>query len=138
MDQGLTIAEVAERTGLTAHTLRYYERAGLLDPPVRGANGHRRYGPRDLDRIRLLSRLRDTGMPIAEVRRYFALVRAGEQTTSERKQMMLDHRAHVVEQLTALQETLALVDHKISLYMEIEKKHRAAFAADEPTKGNVA
>jgi hypothetical protein len=77
-------------------------------------------------------------MPIAEVRRYFALVRAGEQTTSERKQMMLDHRAHVVEQLTALQETLALVDHKISLYMEIEKKHRAAFAADEPTKGNVA
>jgi DNA-binding transcriptional MerR regulator len=138
MDQGLTIAEVAERTGLTAHTLRYYERAGLLDPPVRGANGHRRYGPRDLDRIRLLSRLRDTGMPIAEVRRYFALVRAGDQTTPERKQLMLDHRAQVVEQLTALQETLALIDHKIAIYTEIEKKHRAAFAADEPNKGNVA
>ena len=95
-------------------------RPGLLDPPVRGANGHRRYGPRDLERIRLLSRLRETGMPIAEVRRYFALVRAGEQTASERKQMMLDHRAQVVEQAGW---SKALKYFSFS-HLEVEKNHQ--------------
>lgn len=137
MDEGLTIAEVAERTGLTAHTLRYYEKAGLLDPPGRGVNGHRRYEQRDLDRIHLLSRLRDTGMPIAEVKRYFELVRSGEGTAAERKQVLADHRAKVVARIAQLTADLDLIDYKISIYTEIEKKHDRVLARDDDEE-NVA
>jgi DNA-binding transcriptional MerR regulator len=125
MDEGFTIAEVAAETGLTAHTLRYYERAGLLEPPRRGGNGHRRYTCQDLGRIRMLTRLRDTGMPIAEVRRYFELVRAGERTASDRRRLLLDHRASVAAHITRLQEDLALIDYKIESYEEIDKRHAA-------------
>jgi DNA-binding transcriptional MerR regulator len=125
MDEGLTIAEVAADTGLTAHTLRYYERAGLLEPPQRGGNGHRRYTSRDLGRIRMLTRLRDTGMPIAEVRRYFEFVRAGERTAPERRRLLLDHRAAVAARIAQLQQDLALIDSKIESYEEIEKRNAA-------------
>ena len=67
---GMTIAEAAERSGLTSHTLRYYERDGLMLFPVeRSSTGHRRYTERDLTWIELVSRLRATGMPIRDVRR---------------------------------------------------------------------
>jgi DNA-binding transcriptional MerR regulator len=73
----MTIGEVAERTGLTRHTLRYYERDGLMLGVDRGGSGHRRYSERDLGWIELITKLRATGMPIREVRRYAELVRAG-------------------------------------------------------------
>jgi aryl-alcohol dehydrogenase-like predicted oxidoreductase/DNA-binding transcriptional MerR regulator len=122
MDEGLTIAEVSARTGLTAHTLRYYERAGLLKAPARAVNGHRRYGSGDLDRIHLITRLRDTGMSIADIRRYFALVNAGRHTMPERKGMLLAHRARVVERIEQLGEDLALIDQKISFYERREEE----------------
>jgi DNA-binding transcriptional MerR regulator len=71
----LTIAEAAERTGLTRHTLRYYERDGLMLGVGRAGSGHRRYSERDLGWIELITKLRATGMPIREVRRYAELVR---------------------------------------------------------------
>jgi DNA-binding transcriptional MerR regulator len=129
MEEGFTIAEVAVTTGLTAHTLRYYERAGLLVPPQRGGNGHRRYSSRDMDRIRLLTRLRDTGMSIADVRRYFELVRAGEGTASERRRLLAEHRAGLVARIARLQEDLALIDYKIESYEEIENRHAAVAGA---------
>ncbi|GAA3206090.1 MerR family transcriptional regulator [Actinocorallia longicatena] len=138
MDEGLTIAEVAESTGLTAHTLRYYERAGLLDPPPRGMNGHRRYGRRDLDRIHLLTRLRSTGMPIAELRRYVELIRDGDATAGERRQVMIDHRAKVEEQIKQLTEDLALIDYKISIYTEVEEKHARVLSRDGSDEEEVA
>ncbi len=64
----LTISDAARASGVTAHTLRYYERAGLLDPVDRAASGHRRYAEEDLARIGFLTRLRSTGMPIRRVR----------------------------------------------------------------------
>src|SRR5437764_165916 len=67
----LTIAEATEVSGLTAHTLRYYERAGLLEPS-RAENGHRRFTDDDLQRVHFVQKLRATGMPIRDVRRYFA------------------------------------------------------------------
>ena len=70
----LTIAEVAERTGLTRHALRYYERDGLMLGVGRADSGHRRYSERDLGWIELITKLRATGMPIREVRRYAELV----------------------------------------------------------------
>ena len=75
---GLTIADAAERLGLTTDTLRYYEKDGLLLRPVgRTPSGHRRYGPDDLRWIELVTRLRSTGMAIRDVRRYADLVRDG-------------------------------------------------------------
>lgn len=85
----LSIAEMAERTGVTAHTLRYYERIGLLDGVARDASGHRAYSPSDYSRVVFLTRLRMTGMPIRELLRYVELVGAGEATVDERLGMLV-------------------------------------------------
>jgi DNA-binding transcriptional MerR regulator len=113
----LGIAEVAERTGLTTHTLRYYERDGLLLADVdRDAGGRRRYTDRDLEWIAMVTRLRATGMPIRDVRRYAALVRAGADTEPERLQLLRTHRARVQRELDETAAHLAAIDHKIGLY----------------------
>lgn len=115
----MTIAEVAKRTGLTAHTLRYYEREGLLLHEVgRSATGHRLYGEQDISWITLITRLRATGMPIREIRRYAELARAGAGNEQERLDLLRTHRRRVVEQLAMLQEHLAALDYKIEFYKE--------------------
>jgi DNA-binding transcriptional MerR regulator len=116
-DTGVTIGAAAEQTGLTADTLRYYERDGLMLQPVgRSSTGHRRYTDRDLEWIRLVTRLRATGMPIRDVRRYAALVRSGSGNEAARLELLLAHRHTVLEQLAEVQEHLAAIDHKITLY----------------------
>ena len=96
----LSIAEAAEQTGLTAHTLRYYERDGLLLHSVeRAPSGHRRYTDDDLRWIQMVTRLRATGMPIRDVRRYAALVRDGVGNEAERLGLLLAHRELVERQL---------------------------------------
>ncbi|PWN01528.1 MerR family transcriptional regulator [Nocardioides silvaticus] len=112
-----TIAEAAERSGLTAHTLRYYERDGLLLTGVdRSASGHRRYTVRDLAWIELITRLRATGMPIREVRKYAALVRAGDGNEAERLALLVAHRERVEAQLAEVTAHLRAIDHKIGIY----------------------
>ena len=89
MTPGLPIAAAAEQTGLSADTLRYYERDGLMLRPVpRGTSGHRRYEDADLSWIRLITKLRSTGMPIRDVRRYADLVRAGKGNEAERLELL--------------------------------------------------
>ena len=113
----LTIAEAAGRSGLTAHTLRYYERDGLmLDAVDRAPSGHRRYTEDDLRWIRMITRLRSTGMPIREVRSYAALVRAGDGNEEQRLDLLRAHRARVVAQLAEITENLEAIDHKVALY----------------------
>ncbi len=113
----VSIAEAAATTGLTAHTLRYYERDGLMLAPVeRAASGHRRYGERDLRWIELITRLRATGMPIRDVRRYAALVRDGAGNEAERLALLLAHREVVERQLAEVGSHLRAIDHKIALY----------------------
>ena len=115
----LTIAEAAARTGLTTHTLRYYERDGLMLREVdRSATGHRRYDERDLAWIDLLTRLRGTGMPISDVRRYAALVRAGEGNELERLDLLRTHRQRVLARLAEVQEHLGAIDRKIGIYVD--------------------
>ena len=113
----LTIAEAAEKTGLTAHTLRYYERDGLLLHAVdRAPSGHRRYTDDDLRWIEMVTRLRSTGMPIRDVRRYAALVRDGDGDESERLALLLAHREVVERELAEVTSHLRAIDHKIALY----------------------
>lgn len=112
----LSIAEMAERTGVTAHTLRYYERIGLLDGVARDASGYRAYSAGDYSRVVFLTRLRMTGMPIRELLRYVALVGVGEATVDERLAMLLAHRESVRAQLAELQFALETIEFKITAY----------------------
>ncbi|WP_193612107.1 MerR family transcriptional regulator [Nocardioides lijunqiniae] len=116
---GLTIAQAAVHTGLTADTLRYYERDGLMLQPVgRSATGHRRYLDRDLRWIEMVTRLRATGMPIRDVRRYADLVRGGEGNEAERLELLRCHRQTVLQQLSEVQEHLGAIDRKIGIYTD--------------------
>ncbi|MFD4183064.1 MerR family transcriptional regulator [Rhodococcus sp. NPDC058514] len=114
---GLSIAEAAARTGLSAHTLRYYERDGLMLSAVgRSGAGHRRYAAEDIAWIELVTRLRATGMPIREIQRYAALVRAGDGTELDRLTLLQAHRSRVLAQLAEVTDHLGAIDHKIGVY----------------------
>ncbi|WP_371496900.1 MerR family transcriptional regulator [Kitasatospora sp. NBC_00374] len=113
------IGEVAEASGLTAHTLRWYERIGLLDPVDRSYSGQRRYSDADLSRLAFLGRLRLTGMPVADMLRYVELVRAGDHTFDDRRDLLVAHREEVRQRLADLHATLAVLDYKIDLYSRL-------------------
>ena len=112
----MAIGDVAERTGLSVHTLRYYERIGLLDPVPRDSGGRRAFGADDLAWLTLLTKLRRTGMPIAEMVRYAELVRGGPATHPERLLLLQRHRDAVAARIAELADCLEVVDYKINLY----------------------
>jgi DNA-binding transcriptional MerR regulator len=115
--EALSISDAAELTGLSAHTLRYYERAGLmLDTVERAPSSHRRYTEADIRWVTLLTRLRATGMPIRRIREYADLVREGEGNEADRLALLQAHRAAVLEQLDAMRRNLEAIEHKIEIY----------------------
>ncbi|MEV7670256.1 MerR family transcriptional regulator [Streptomyces sp. NPDC088752] len=111
-----TISEVAALTGLSAHTLRWYERIGLMPRVDRSHTGQRRFTPRDLDWLAFVGKLRLTGMPVADMVRYAELVRAGDHTREERRELLEATRRDVLARVTELQDTLAVLDVKIAHY----------------------
>ncbi|MGV9450963.1 MerR family transcriptional regulator [Streptomyces sp. NPDC003635] len=111
-----TISEVAAFTGLTAHTLRWYERIGLMPHIDRSHTGQRRYSNRDLDWLDLVGKLRLTGMPVADMVRYAELVREGDHTYGERYALLEETRRDVLARIAELQDTLAVLDRKIAFY----------------------
>jgi DNA-binding transcriptional MerR regulator len=115
-DEGLSIGQAAAVVGLSVQALRYYEREGLLlDPTPRRSNGHRRFHRNDLDWLLGLVMLRETGMPIAEIRDVATLSRK-QGTERERLDALETHRQAVVAQLKRTQEHLAALDKKIAAY----------------------
>jgi DNA-binding transcriptional MerR regulator len=113
----LSISDAAEVTGLSTHTLRYYERAGLmLDRVERAPSSHRRYTEAEIRWVTLLTKLRATGMPIRRIREYADLVRAGEGNERERLALLEAHREAVLEQLDAMRRNLEAIEHKIEIY----------------------
>ena len=133
MESLLTIAEVARRTGLTAHTLRYYERAGLIAPVARAPGGQRRYASADLDWIGFLLRLRETRMPIGQMQAFAHLRSEGNATASERREMLEQHLAQVLASIATLQHAAEALQAKIGHYRDLEASLRRA---PSPTKGN--
>ena len=110
-----TVAEAAERTGLSVHTLRYYERCGLLTPVPRDRDSnHRRYTADDLAALTFIQRMRGTGMPIRELQRYMTLRRQGDATAEARRLMLEERRCAVLAQIEELKETLTIIDYKIA------------------------
>lgn len=114
----LSISEASEASGLSAHTLRYYERTGLLEPVSRDESGHRRYHEADLQRITFLTKLRATRMPIREVRRYAKLMKAGEATNEDRLALLEAHRDLVLAGIKETARSLELIEWKINVYKE--------------------
>jgi DNA-binding transcriptional MerR regulator len=131
-DDLLTIQQMADRSGLSVHTLRYYERIGLLDPVERAENGHRRYAPADVERVGFMNRLRATGMSIRAMQEYTALVRAGTMSVATRRMLLEAHRNAIHAQMATLAEHLAVLDRKIHRYHDLEQSVSDDRAADEP------
>lgn len=118
-DDGVAIGEASRRTGVSIHTLRYYEKAGLVVTPVdRSSGGRRRYRQLDLEWIGVCTGMRTTGMPIREIRRYAELVAAGPGNECERLELLQQHRTEVVARLEAITQNLKLIDYKIDIYQD--------------------
>lgn len=117
IESALSISEAAEVTGVSAHTLRYYERAGLMLVPIdRASSSHRRYSKSDVNWVTFLTKLRSTAMPIARVRAYVDLCRLGQDTVADRLELLLTHRITVAAQLAEMTKSLAAIDFKIATY----------------------
>ncbi|MFB6566729.1 MerR family transcriptional regulator [Streptomyces noursei] len=111
-----TISEVAAFTGLKAHTLRWYEQIGMLPQVERSHTGQRLFRNRDLDWLAFVTKLRLTGMPVADMVRFAELVQGGEATYGERRAILQQSRQEVAARITELQDTLAVLDAKIDFY----------------------
>jgi len=133
MPESKTIAEAALATGLTTHTLRYYEQIGLIDPvPRRG--GQRVYGEAEMRFIHFVLKLRSTGMSMRDIQEYVRLRRLGETPESirERGDLLARHATKLREQLVDLTETIARLDEKIALYRSIYPDEPLPSPAEPP------
>ena len=118
-NKNLTIQEVARATGLTPHTLRYYERIGLIHPINREENTRRCYTADDVGWIEFLLKLRATGMSIKDMQRYAELQRQGDETLPERVQMLMSLRDKVEAHIDEMNEHLKLIHYKIDYYSKV-------------------
>ena len=115
-EPALTIAEVSERTGLSIDTLRYYEKAGLIERVGRTTGNQRRYAAADLDWLALLLRLRETGMSIADMQRFAQLRSAGDDSVPDRLSILREHRKALDERIRQLRRNAKALDDKIEHY----------------------
>lgn len=111
-----TIAQAAEKTGLTEHTLRYYEREGLLPFVERTPGGIRSFQDRDFEWLSLVCCLKNTGMQIKEIKKFVDWCQQGDSTLEQRREMLVEHRADVLQQIADLKKYLHNIDWKIDYY----------------------
>ena len=123
-----SIGEFSEVTGLGIHTLRYYENENLITP-MRNSSNRRRYSDKDISWIAFIKRLKATGMPIKEIKRYAALRAEGNATLTERMEMLIQHRQSLREQIRQLQDHEAKLNEKIAFYQQEIERH----SVDKPS-----
>jgi DNA-binding transcriptional MerR regulator len=133
MDRGVTmkIAEVSKQYGLTADTLRYYERVGLLPPVNRNGSGLRDYNELDIRRVEFVKCMRAAGLPVDVLVEYVGLVGQGDATAAARRDILVEQRALLAARMAEMQKTLDLLDYKISVYDDqLLNKEREMQAAE--------
>lgn len=119
-----SINEVAKKFGLSIHTLRFYDKEGLMPFIGRDKSGNRVFSETDLNWVAMVCCLKDTGMSIKEIKQYADWCTQGMQSISERKAMLADHRKQVVKQIEDMKKNLALIDSKIAVYENPELAER--------------
>ena len=126
-----SIQEVSKKTGRTAHTLRYYEKEGLIEGVERTQGGFRQYTDADLERLGLICCLKNTGMSIQEIARFVRLTREGEHTLEERVALLRAHRDRVLARMEEMQKHLDKVNWKLNFFSEKLKAYEARKAGQE-------
>ena len=120
----MKIAEVSEQYGLSADTLRYYERVGLIPPVNRNEGGIRDYNELDLRRVDFIKCMRSAGLPIEVLIEYVGLVQRGDKTMEARKDILIEQREQLVARMREMQKTLDILNHKIEVYENAVLKKR--------------
>jgi DNA-binding transcriptional MerR regulator len=115
----MTIRQVSEKTGLSAYTLRYYEKIGLIKSVGRDGSGHRNYLDTDLELIDFIQKWKSTGMRIKDIIRYISLLDSDEDSYGERLEILKKHRARIEKRIRTAKEFLKIIEYKIEWY----KKH---------------
>lgn len=118
---GYSIGAVAKKTGLTTHTLRYYEKEGLLPYVKKNSAGQRAFSDTDLGWLSMIECLKETGMPLKGIKQYIDWDKEGNKTLKERLEMFQSHKKHVEEQIKKYQTYMQKIDYKIRLYTEAVK-----------------
>ena len=113
-----SIQEMSRKTCLSVHTLRYYEKEGLLSGIQRSPGGFRQYTDADLETVGLIRCLKNTGMSLREITRFVELTRKGDQTLKERVELLREHRETVIARMREMQEYLDKVTRKLDFYGE--------------------
>jgi DNA-binding transcriptional MerR regulator len=131
MEKYLSIQAISNLTDITVHTLRYYEKNGLIHGIARGSNGRRQYSANDLAWIRFLVRLRTTGMTIRQMQQIANLRRQGSATTKERRILMEAHKNKLAEQIERLQEHYEVINEKIEIYRQWELENPQLEVAEQ-------
>jgi DNA-binding transcriptional MerR regulator len=137
MADAITISKMAQLCGLTPHTLRYYERIGLMQSVGRGTDGHRRYSAQDVEWLAFITRLRTTGMPISRMLEFAALRRAGDSSIPQRRALLETHTDAVRARIDELQSCLTVLQDKVAYYrdLESEKSGKSSSAGLRKTPG---
>jgi DNA-binding transcriptional MerR regulator len=112
----MKISEVSEQCDVSADTLRYYERIGLLPPVNRTDSGIRDFSDLDVRRVEFIKCMRTAGLPVEVLIKYYGLVQQGDETMEDRKAILVEQRAEIKARMAELQKTLDLLDYKISFY----------------------
>jgi len=113
-----SIQDVSKKTGLSAHTLRYYEKEGLITGVERSRGGFRQYTDEDLEALGLVCCLKNTGMSLQEILRFVQLTREGDHTLEERVELLREHRENVIQRMAEMQKYLDKVTWKLNFFSE--------------------
>ncbi|WP_090647047.1 MerR family transcriptional regulator [Paenibacillus sp. UNC496MF] len=124
METNFSSKQVSEKTGLSIHTLRYYEQIGLIDGIERDENGYRKYSQSDIVWFQVLSYFRAMGMPIREMLEFFALNDNQVSPITARREFMETYRMKVIDQMKELEQTLEKVDDKILFFKNLEESDK--------------
>jgi DNA-binding transcriptional MerR regulator len=127
----MKISEVSEQYELSADTLRYYERVGLIPTVNRTESGIRDYNEDDLKRVDFIKCMRSAGLPIEVLIEYVGLVAQGDQTAGRRRQILMEQRELLLDKIEELQKVLSILDHKIEVYDEIVLRIEQDFAEEK-------